>query len=38
MGPKLDDELFYKLFKPFFRDIQITSLSQIYKSIISFLS
>ncbi len=32
MGPKLDDEHFYKLLKLFYRDIQVTSLSQIHKS------
>ncbi len=31
MGPKLDDELFYKLLKLFLRGFQVTSLHQIHK-------
>ncbi len=36
MGPKLDDELFYKLLKLFFRGDQVTTLSQIHSSNLVF--
>ncbi len=36
MGPNLEDELFYKLLKLFFNEVQVTSLSLIYKSDLVF--
>ncbi len=32
MGPKLDNELFYKLLKLIFRSVQVTFLKQIHMS------
>ncbi len=36
MGPKLENQLFYKLLKLFFRGVQVTSLSQIHLSDLVF--
>ncbi len=36
MGPKLDNELFYKLLKLIFRYVQVTCLSQIHRSDLVF--
>ncbi len=36
MGPKLDNQLFYKLLKLFLRTVQVTFHSQIHKSDLVF--
>ncbi len=36
MGPKLDNENFYKLLQLFFRGVQVTFRSQIHKSHLIF--
>ncbi len=36
MMPKLNNELFYKLLKLFFRGVQITSIGQIHRSDLVF--
>ncbi len=36
MGHKLDDELFHKLLKIFFRGVQVTCQSQIHRSDLVF--
>ncbi len=37
MGPKLENKLFYKFLKLFFRGVQVTSLGKIYRSNLVFV-